>query len=231
MAAVRITENTVPLFLYHCCIRVATRMCLPSCCLETSLVYLLISRSLYNNCSTRYNTIAVILLEGPTKFSIIMASLSAENRNRSRNTSDEYSAAKFVTKLLLLLLLPPPPLLIIIIQLNSVQFSSVVGIATGYGLNDRGVRVRVAVGSRIFSTPSRPTLGSAQPPIQWVQGALSPGVKRPGREADHSPPSSAEIKEMWIYTSTPTPSWHSAELVKHRDNFTLRANLIAQRPW
>jgi hypothetical protein len=34
-------------------------------------------------------------------------------------------------------------------------------------------------------------------------GALSPGVKRPGREADHSPPASAEVKKMWIYTSTP----------------------------
>jgi len=32
-------------------------------------------------------------------------------------------------------------------------------------------------------------------PIQWVTGALSLGVKRPGREADHSPPSSAEVKE------------------------------------
>jgi hypothetical protein len=30
-----------------------------------------------------------------------------------------------------------------------------------------------------------------------------PGVKRPGREADHSPPTSAEVKKMWIYTSTP----------------------------
>jgi hypothetical protein len=28
------------------------------------------------------------------------------------------------------------------------------------------------------------------------------GVKRPGREADHSPPTSAEVKKMWIYTST-----------------------------
>jgi hypothetical protein len=34
-------------------------------------------------------------------------------------------------------------------------------------------------------------------------GALSPGVKRQGREALHSPPASAEVKKMWIYTSTP----------------------------
>jgi hypothetical protein len=34
-------------------------------------------------------------------------------------------------------------------------------------------------------------------------GGPSPGLKRPGREVDHSPPASAEVKEMWIYTSTP----------------------------
>jgi hypothetical protein len=38
-------------------------------------------------------------------------------------------------------------------------------------------------------------LGPTQPPIQWVPGALSLGVKLPGREADHSPPSSVEVKE------------------------------------
>jgi hypothetical protein len=40
------------------------------------------------------------------------------------------------------------------------------------------------------------------PPIQWVPGDLSPGLKRPGREADHSPPTSAEVKKTWIYTLT-----------------------------
>jgi hypothetical protein len=38
-------------------------------------------------------------------------------------------------------------------------------------------------------------VGPTQPPIQWVTRAISPGVKRPGREADHSPASSAEVKE------------------------------------
>jgi hypothetical protein len=37
-------------------------------------------------------------------------------------------------------------------------------------------------------------LGSTQPPTQWVSRALSFGVKRPEREADHSPPSSEELK-------------------------------------
>jgi hypothetical protein len=75
---------------------------------------------------------------------------------------------------------------------------SVVGIATGYGLE-----VRVPVGSRIFPTSSRPALGPIQPPIQWVPRALSPGVKRQGREAHHSYQTSAEVKNILIYTSTP----------------------------
>jgi hypothetical protein len=47
-------------------------------------------------------------------------------------------------------------------------------------------------------------LGPTQPPIQWVPGTLSLGVKRSGREADHSPPSSTEVKNALNYTSTPT---------------------------
>jgi hypothetical protein len=34
--------------------------------------------------------------------------------------------------------------------------ASVVDIATGHGLEDREVRVRIPVGSRIFSSPRRP---------------------------------------------------------------------------
>jgi hypothetical protein len=37
------------------------------------------------------------------------------------------------------------------------------------------------------STSSRPALGSTQLPIQWVLGALSPGIKRPGHEGGHYP--------------------------------------------
>jgi len=40
-----------------------------------------------------------------------------------------------------------------------------------------------------------------QPPILWVPGSSSLGVKRPGHEADHSPPS-AEVKTAWCYTSS-----------------------------
>jgi hypothetical protein len=63
-------------------------------------------------------------------------------------------------------------------------------------------------------------LGPTQLPIQWVPAALSPEVKRPGREADHSPPSSAEVKNAWRYISHSNTSAWRWFLVKHRGNFT-----------
>jgi hypothetical protein len=55
-----------------------------------------------------------------------------------------------------------------------------------------------------------------QPPIQLVPGALFVGVKRPGREADYSPHSSAEVKEcVQLHLHSPnTPSWRGTELRK-----------------
>jgi hypothetical protein len=43
-------------------------------------------------------------------------------------------------------------------------------------------------------TASRLDVEATQPTIRLVPGGLSPGVKRCGREADYSPPSSAEVK-------------------------------------
>jgi hypothetical protein len=47
--------------------------------------------------------------------------------------------------------------------------------------------------------------GSGAHPASYPMGtgALPPGVKRPKREADHSPPNSVEVKKTWVYTSTP----------------------------
>jgi hypothetical protein len=61
--------------------------------------------------------------------------------------------------------------------------------------DDRGSNPGEGMGVFLFDTASRPALGSTQPPTQWVLGPLSLGVKWPGREANHSPPSSAEVKE------------------------------------
>jgi hypothetical protein len=83
---------------------------------------------------------------------------------------------------------------------------SAVGIATGYGLDDRGVGVRVPVGSRIFSSPRRPDRIWGPPSLlsnRYRGGGLSPGVKRQERDADQPPPANAEVKNMWIHTSTP----------------------------
>jgi hypothetical protein len=66
---------------------------------------------------------------------------------------------------------------------------------------------------------SRLALRPMQPPVQWVPGALSQGVKRPGIEADHSSPPSAEVKNAWSYISTPPYILIEWCLVKHRDNF------------
>jgi hypothetical protein len=51
------------------------------------------------------------------------------------------------------------------------------------------------LGIFLFATAFRMVLGPTQSSIQWLPAALSLGVKWLGREADHSPPSSAEVKE------------------------------------
>jgi hypothetical protein len=70
-------------------------------------------------------------------------------------------------------------------------------IVSDYVLDDRAIGVRSPRGQRIFpqTSVSRPALGPTQPPVQWVPGVLSPGVKaRTGRDDDHSPPYSAEVR-------------------------------------
>jgi hypothetical protein len=73
-----------------------------------------------------------------------------------------------------------------------------------YGLDDQGVRVRVPVGSRIFSSLRRSDRLWSPPNLLCNRyRGLFPAVKRPECEVDHSPSSYAEVKKTWIYTSTP----------------------------
>jgi hypothetical protein len=57
---------------------------------------------------------------------------------------------------------------------------SSVSIVSGYGLDDLAIEVRSPAGQRIFSvaSASRPALGPTQPPVLWVPGVLSSGLKR-----------------------------------------------------
>jgi hypothetical protein len=84
-----------------------------------------------------------------------------------------------------------------------------------------GFDTRRGLGIFLFTTASRTALGSTQPPLQWVQDALSLGAKRPEHETEHLLPSSAEVKEcMEFFLHSPnTLSWRGAQLKNHRDKF------------
>jgi len=75
-----------------------------------------------------------------------------------------------------------------------------------------GVRIPAGAGNFSVHHGIQTGSGSTQPPIQWIPGAISLGVKWPGREADHSPPSSDKVKE-WVglyLHSHNTSSWPGA---------------------
>jgi hypothetical protein len=71
------------------------------------------------------------------------------------------------------------------------------GIALGYGLDDRSSRVRFPAGAENFSLHHRVQNSSEAHPASYPMGTRGSfsGVKWPRREADHLPPSSAEVKE------------------------------------
>jgi hypothetical protein len=67
------------------------------------------------------------------------------------------------------------------------------------------IRFRFGIGVRNFSLSitSRRALGPTHPRIQLVPQLVSPGVERQRRDADHSPPSSAEVKNGGLILSYP----------------------------
>jgi hypothetical protein len=65
-----------------------------------------------------------------------------------------------------------------------------------YGLDDRAIGVRSPAGAKEFSSSLFVQTGSEAYPASCTVGTGGPfsGAKaRPGRDADHSPPSSAEV--------------------------------------
>jgi hypothetical protein len=71
----------------------------------------------------------------------------------------------------------------------------------------------------VFSITSRAPLGTSQLPVQWV-GGVSPDVKRLRREADHSPPTGAEVKKMWLIASTPPGIFTAQGLINRAEGQT-----------
>jgi hypothetical protein len=69
-------------------------------------------------------------------------------------------------------------------------------IVSGYGLDYRAIEVRSPTGAD-FSSSSCVQTGSGAHPATYPMGTGGPFpgcTARPGRDADHSPPSSAEVK-------------------------------------
>jgi hypothetical protein len=65
-----------------------------------------------------------------------------------------------------------------------------------YGLDDRAIGVRSPAGAKDFSSDLCVQTGSGAHPDSCpmgIGGPFSGGKARPGRDADHSPPSSAEV--------------------------------------
>jgi hypothetical protein len=87
------------------------------------------------------------------------------------------------------------------------------------------------LGIFLFTTAFRTALGSTQPSIQWVPGALSLGVKWLGHEAGYSPPSSAEVKEcLDLYFHSPSmPLWCGDQLKKAWGQLKLTFSLLLFR--
>jgi hypothetical protein len=73
---------------------------------------------------------------------------------------------------------------------------SSVSIVSDYGLDDRAIEVRSPAQAKEFSSSLCVQTGSGAHPASRTMGTGGPfegGKARPGPDADHSPPSSAEV--------------------------------------
>jgi hypothetical protein len=63
-----------------------------------------------------------------------------------------------------------------------------------------------------YSTAYIPALQPTQAPIHQVTGTLSPGIKQPESEADHSPPSSTKAENVGAISPIPATRLHGMVL-------------------
>jgi hypothetical protein len=106
-----------------------------------------------------------------------------------------------------------------------------VGIVLGYGLDDRGSRVRFSAGAGNFSLHHSVQNGSGSHPASYpmgTRGSFSAG-KAAGAWSWPLTSSSAEVN-AWSYTSTPQYALMAWCLVKHRDNLTFTFYKVTKSP-
>jgi len=105
--------------------------------------------------------------------------------------------------------------------LVSGSHGSSVSIVTALRVGQSGVRFSAKKKKIFVQYPKRPNQVSDPPRLLFIgYRSVSPGVKRQGRESDHSPLSSAEFKNKWSSTSVPPPlytfmprAWSSLPLI------------------
>jgi hypothetical protein len=112
---------------------------------------------------------------------------------------------------------------LILYEFNKIPLGRGIDSSHGTGLNKAQLRIMITVA--ITVPMSRTALGPTQPPIQWVPGTPSLGVKRPRCEAAthlHLVPRS---ENEWSYTSTLQHAFMAWCLVKKSTGTTLPLSL------
>jgi hypothetical protein len=68
----------------------------------------------------------------------------------------------------------------------------------GYYVDGWRIWVQFQAGARDFlpTEVSKPDLGSNQPPVLWISGGLSPGLKQPRHDSDHTLASSTKVMNV-----------------------------------
>jgi hypothetical protein len=89
---------------------------------------------------------------------------------------------------------------------------------TEYGLDGREIGVDPRQRQKNFplASVSRPALGASSLLYNGYRGSFPEAIVQPGRDANHSPPSSAEVKNEWeLYPlSAQAPPWRVVGLKK-----------------
>jgi hypothetical protein len=114
--------------------------------------------------------------------------LPSSGKHLVLKTISRFIKIVFLTTILTYIIMP-----FYICDLSRVSSGSIV---SDYGLDDRAIGVRSPAGAKDFSSILCVHTGSGDHPASCPMGTVGPfsgGKARPGRDADHSPPSSAEV--------------------------------------